>query len=157
MLARTLISKGFEVQAYMQIEGFLELAEQFRPDLLIFDLFVEGETSLELIPKTKSLLPQARLLILTGYASIATTVEAIKLGADDYIPKPASSEQILNALRGVKSADSPPEPISVERLEWEHIQRVLQQQAGNISATARILGMHRRTLQRKLAKKPNLK
>ncbi len=157
LLARTLSAKGFDVKTYPKLEGFLELAIAYQADFVILDLFLDGETSLELIAPLKQALPQSRLLMLTGYASIATTVEAIKAGADDYIPKPASSEQILTALSGNQAQQALAEPISVERLEWEHIQRLLQEQKGNISATARILGMHRRTLQRKLANKPHNK
>jgi len=100
-------------------------------------------------------------LILTGYASIATTVQAIKLGADNYLAKPADSAAVLRALDddsgSVASNDdeaSDFQPMSVSRLEWEHIQRVLNEHEGNVSATARALNMHRRTLQRKLAKRP---
>jgi two-component system response regulator RegA len=99
-----------------------------------------------------------KILILTGYASIATAVEAIKLGADNYLAKPADTDEVLNAL--FASADESPRnsidvaPMSVKRLEWEHIQKVLNENEGNISKTARELKMHRRTLQRKLQKRP---
>jgi len=105
-------------------------------------------------------LPHARLLVLTGYASIATTVQAIKLGADDYLAKPVNVDSILSALQfnteAVPAAPVQEEftPLTVDRLEWEHIQRVLAEHQGNISSTARALNMHRRTLQRKLMKKP---
>jgi two-component system response regulator RegA len=98
-----------------------------------------------------------RILMLTGYASIQTAVEATKLGATQYLPKPASVDEILAALANETANPDIPvaaQPLSVERLEWEHIQRVLAEHDGNISATARALNMHRRTLQRKLAKKP---
>jgi len=106
-------------------------------------------------------LPHARLLVLTGYASIATTVQAIKAGADNYLAKPANLDSILSALEHSANDVSTDldnvdvaVPLSVERLEWEHIQRVLAENHGNISSTARALNMHRRTLQRKLAKRP---
>lgn len=94
--------------------------------------------------------------MLTGYSSISTAVEAIKLGALNYLCKPADTEDILAAfnLEAVRDLKIPSNPPSVERLEWEHIQKVLQENGGNISATARSLGMHRRTLQRKLQKRP---
>jgi two-component system response regulator RegA len=98
-----------------------------------------------------------RILMLTGYASIQTAVEAIKLGATNYLPKPATTGEILSALQSLEGNPDLPaaeQPLSVDRLEWEHIQRVLAEHDGNISATARALNMHRRTLQRKLAKKP---
>jgi two-component system response regulator RegA len=95
--------------------------------------------------------------MLTGYASIATAVEAIKLGATQYLSKPANADEIVAAFGHQANTAMPvdAQPASVDRLEWEHIQRVLQEQQGNISATARILNMHRRTLQRKLAKRPS--
>jgi len=95
--------------------------------------------------------------VLTGYSSIATAVTAIKRGASDYLSKPITAGDVIKALRGEGSTDMAPEdfsPMSVERVEWEHIQKVLKENDGNISATARSLGMYRRTLQRKLAKKP---
>ena len=100
-----------------------------------------------------------RILVLTGYASIATAVEAIKLGADNYLAKPADADEILTALLGENSpaqedSSNIGEPMSVRRLEWEHIQKVLKENDGNISETARQLKMHRRTLQRKLQKRP---
>ena len=127
----------------------------------ILDLNLGGETSLSLIHPIKQKFAEIRILILTGYASIATAVEAIKLGADNYLAKPADADEILlamlveNASVVSQTTDKTQlEPMSVRRLEWEHIQRVLMQNDGNISATARQLNMHRRTLQRKLQKKP---
>jgi two-component system response regulator RegA len=96
------------------------------------------------------------MVVLTGYASIATAVEAIKLGATQYLAKPANADEIVAAFAHAANVASPlkAQPTSVERLEWEHINRLLAEQNGNISATARLLNMHRRTLQRKLAKHP---
>ena len=128
-----------------------------------------GETSgLALIEPLRAIREDMRILLVTGYASIATAVEAIKRGADDYLPKPVSADTLQRLL-----LDSPPEPatadtaereddaivesptmIPLHRLEWEHIQQALAETGGNISATARLLGMHRRSLQRKLAKRP---
>jgi len=128
------------------------------------------------LPQLRQRYPQASILVLTGYASIATTVQAIKLGADNYLPKPANATQILTALtqgsvdipvtdqqskidhkEETREAEPQQNVLSVERLQWEHIQTVLAQHQGNITATARALGMHRRTLQRKLSKKPKNK
>jgi two-component system, response regulator RegA len=95
-----------------------------------------------------------RIVILTGYASIATAVQAVKLGAVEYLAKPADVEDIVAALDGTRPLRAPEGVPSVKRLAWEHIQRVLQEHDGNVSAAARALGMHRRTLQRKLAKRP---
>ena len=98
-----------------------------------------------------------RIVVLTGYASVATAVEAIKLGATHYLAKPVDADEVVAAFgrtRGDAGTPVPSRPLSVDRLEWEHIQRVLAENGGNISATARSLGMHRRTLQRKLSKRP---
>lgn len=124
---------------------------------VILDLKLEQESGLSILVDIKQRLPHAEILILTGYSSISTAVEAIKLGAVNYLCKPASAEDIVQAF---SASDKPTEsisvtPTSVNRLEWEHIQRVLNDNDGNISATARSLGMHRRTLQRKLQKKPS--
>jgi len=124
---------------------------------VILDLKLEQESGLSILVDIKQRLPHAEILILTGYSSISTAVEAIKLGAVNYLCKPASAEDIMKAF---SASDKPIEsisatPTSVSRLEWEHIQRVLKDNDGNISATARSLGMHRRTLQRKLQKKPS--
>ena len=109
------------------------------------------------LPGLLAAAPGASLVVLTGYSSIATAVEATKLGATNYLCKPAGIDEVLAAFVDPESGlevEVPSDPISVERLEWEHIQRVLNDNDGNISATARALGMHRRTLQRKLQKRP---
>jgi two-component system response regulator RegA len=116
-----------------------------------------GDSGLVLIKALKALDEQTRIVMLTGYSSIATAVEAIKLGATHYLAKPADADDIIAAFaRGDGDAEIPvsDNPMTVERLEWEHIQKVLAEHEGNVSATARALRMHRRTLQRKLAKRP---
>lgn len=127
-------------------------------DRVILDLKLENESGLSILTAIKQTLPQVDVLILTGYSSISTAVEAIKLGAINYLCKPASANEIINAFSSRQNntdyVSPPAEPTSINRLEWEHIQRVLKDNKGNISATARSLGMHRRTLQRKLQKKP---
>jgi two-component system response regulator RegA len=123
----------------------------------IVDLKIAEESGLQLIAQLVQVQPDIDIVMLTGYASIATAVEAVKLGAIHYLCKPASIDEILDAFAlktGNADLDLPDAPMSVDRLEWEHIQKVLQDNDGNISATARVLGMHRRTLQRKLAKRP---
>lgn len=105
----------------------------------------------------RALAPAARIVVLTGFASIATAVEAIKLGATHYLAKPANADDVIRALGsdfGRTDIAINDTPLSVDRLQWEHIQTVLKRNQGNISATAKSLGMHRRTLQRKLAKRP---
>jgi two-component system response regulator RegA len=123
---------------------------------VILDLRLEQESGLKLISELKSRHPETEIVILTGYSSIATAVEAIRLGARNYICKPADTDEIIAAFASTPTGDTPlqPNPPSVQRLEWEHIQSVLNQHSGNISASARSLGMHRRTLQRKLRKYP---
>ena len=114
-----------------------------------------GESGLILVQQLHQTDPDLPILVLTGYASITTAVEAIKLGARHYLAKPASIDEILQALeqsQGNAQLDVQAKPLSVERLEWEHIQKVLHEHDGNVSATARALDMHRRTLQRKLDK-----
>jgi len=159
VLARAMTRRGFDVQVARDVTSAVSLARQTPPDLATVDLKMEGPSGLSLIPQLKQINPEVRILVLTGYASIATAVEAIKSGAHNYLPKPADADQILHVLEGEaeKTEETPPipdTPMSVSRLEWEHIQKVLQEHEGNISATARALGMHRRTLQRKLAKHP---
>ncbi len=124
-------------------------------DLVLLDLKLEQETSLPFIQGIREAMPSAQIFMITGFASIATTVEAIKLGADDYLPKPVSANDILKRFFGEDIAETDEEEaMSPKRLEWEYIQRVLAENDGNISRTAKQLNMHRRTLQRKLQKKP---
>lgn len=123
-------------------------------DVILLDLNLSGESGLNRLQELQKAWPKARIIILTGYASIATTVHAIKQGCDDYLTKPVEINTLLKVLAG--DDEEPPlcdEPVSVDALEWELIQRTLQEHSGNISATARALKMHRRTLQRKLQKK----
>jgi two-component system response regulator RegA len=125
---------------------------------VVLDLNLNGSSGLALIPQLLAINADCRIVVLTGYASIATAVDAIKLGAVQYLAKPVEIEAILAAFETDDVPDletaAPDEPLSVDRLEWEHIQRVLNENDGNISATARALKMHRRTLQRKLSKRP---
>jgi len=161
VLTRSMKLKGIEISVFHSIEQANNNHQQLEPDYIVLDLFLDDDSGLTILPELRQHHPNSKILILTGYASIATTVQAIKLGADNYLPKPANATQILQALEAIVSlhsgAEEDAEPLSVERLEWEHIQSVLAQHDGNISATSRALGMHRRTLQRKLAKKPSQK
>jgi two-component system response regulator RegA len=161
ILQRALSNRGIDAQGAANERDALEQLRAARPDAIILDLNLGGSSGLNLIEPMLTLQPSARILVLTGYASITTAVEAIKLGAYQYLAKPTDVDAILRALGEAGSAGTPPagqgpinEPMSVDRLEWEHIQRVLAENEGNISATARALKMHRRTLQRKLAKRP---
>ena len=122
------------------------------------DTVLNGSSGLALIPELLAINPDCRIVVLTGYASIATAVDAVKLGAIQYLAKPVEIEAILSAFEDDDGPDFDlpvsDEPLSVDRMEWEHIQRILNENDGNISATARALKMHRRTLQRKLSKRP---
>jgi two-component system response regulator RegA len=161
VLARALGSRGFEVITASNADEARALARRHQPRYCVLDLKLGDENGLRLIPELQSLVPEIRVLLLTGYASIATAVEAIKRGAHDYLSKPVDADAVVRALLdGDTSAgddelvDAPEAPLALRRLEWEHIQRVLTECDGNISETARRLGMHRRTLQRKLSKHP---
>ena len=158
VLGRALEKRGFEVTIANNVEQALPLAKTNPPEFAVVDLKMDGASGLLLTQALHELDPETRIVMLTGYASIATAVEAIKLGATQYLAKPANADEIVAAFGHSASPELQLNilPTSVDRLEWEHIQRVLQEQQGNISATARLLNMHRRTLQRKLAKRPNL-
>lgn len=158
ILVRTLERRGHAAQGALDPAAALALAGRERPGRVVLDLNLGGSSGLALIPELLAINPDCRIVVLTGYASIATAVDAVKLGAIQYLAKPVEIEAILAAFDdddgpdlGLPVAD---EPLSVDRLEWEHIQRVLNEHDGNISATARALKMHRRTLQRKLSKRP---
>ena len=149
--------RGFSTRAAASAADALEVCASYRPSHILLDLNMPGTSGLVVLPDLLAAAPEAKLVVLTGYSSIATAVEATKAGATDYLCKPASIDEVLRAFGETSSeepAGIPEETISVERLEWEHIQRVLSEHEGNISATARALGMHRRTLQRKLQKRP---
>ena len=157
VLARSLRRKGYEAITADSVARARQLLLRHTPDMAVVDLKMQGESGLALLPELKAANESIGIIVLTGYASIATAVEAMRLGATDYLCKPADTHQILQALTGHTSPsdpDIPDTPMSVEQVEWEHIHKVLQEHNGNISATARSLNMHRRTLQRKLAKSP---
>jgi two-component system, response regulator RegA len=155
VLARAFVRRGHVVTEAADTAGALAAAAASRFDGVILDLRLGEESGLHGLAALRAAQPEARILLLTGYASIATAVEAIKRGADDYLPKPAQADEILAILLERPGlADVPTTPVHPRRLEWEHLQRVLTDHEGNISATARALGLHRRSLQRKLGKKP---
>ncbi len=158
VMQRALLRRGYRVVTATDSQQALRLAQQTPPGHAIVDLKIAQESGLDCIAPLLALNPDMRILMLTGYASVATAVSAIKAGAYDYACKPLDADTILAKL-GLGTADSvqaEPDltPPSVKRLAWEHVQQVLLQHDGNISATARALGMHRRTLQRMLLKKP---
>jgi len=156
VLARSLERQGYQTRLAATGGQALQQAEDFSPEWITLDLRLEHESGLSLIAALKERLPDSRIVMLTGYASIPTAVEAVKLSAHNYLHKPATLQELINAFDDSPGAGSElPDEVdvmSVDRLEWEHIQRVLGEHQGNISATARALNMHRRTLQRKLQK-----
>lgn len=157
VLAKALARRGLAVRAAGDVEQGWVLASAEPPDYAVIDLCLPGASGLELVSRLSRAFPALRTVVLTGYASIATAVEAVKLGAVHYLTKPVQTDEIIAAFH--REAGDPGvaegfHPMSVDRLEWEHIQKVLMDCGGNVSETARRLGMHRRTLQRKLQKRP---
>ena len=163
-LVRALKRRGYQAVAAKDAAAAIGLMET-APAWVVLDLNLAGASGLALIPRLREIDPACRIVVLTGYASISTAVDAIKLGAVQYLAKPVDVDTLLRAFGHALQPDETasaarppaaisPVPMSVERMEWEHIQRVLREHKGNISATARALNMHRRTLQRKLLKRP---
>lgn len=156
VLARSLTRRGFVVSSVATPESAQAVFRETRPAFVILDLNLDGQSGLNLIAPLRAIDADVRILVLTGYASIQTAVTALKLGAVHYLPKPANVADILHALLEDEPKIAPIEPdvrMSVRGMEWEYIQRTLAEHGNNIAATARALNMHRRTLQRKLAKK----
>lgn len=158
VLQRALQRRGCVTVAAHTIADALHLAQQHRPTRALVDLKLANESGLVVISSLKEMLPEIHIVMLTGYASIATAVDAVKRGALNYLCKPVNTDEIIAAFTASAADDIPATtltPVPIDRIEWEHIQRVLHEHNGNISATARALGMHRRTLQRKLQKRPS--
>jgi two-component system response regulator RegA len=155
-LQRSLHKRGFEAVLAQQVGEALEVARVHRPAFALVDLRLGEESGLDLIAPLKAIREDMRILLVTGYASIATAVEAIKRGAHNYLMKPVTADAIVRALFEEHAEGAEPENtmIPLARVEWEHIQQALSETQGNISAAARLLGAHRRSLQRKLAKRP---
>jgi two-component system response regulator RegA len=157
VLARVIGRRGFDVTVVHDAASALALAASSPIAYAVVDLKLPDSSGLRLIRQLKSMWPAARIVLLTGYGSIATTVDAIKLGAVYYLTKPVNADEVIDALHRDDVSEEPvaaTQPLSVNRLEWEHINRILAETNGNVSASARLLGMHRRTLQRKLGKHP---
>ena len=154
-LARSLRRRGHETLA---ADGpmALELCRDFQPDAILLDLKMPGDNGLILASKLKAVLPETKIIMLTGYGSIATAMEAVKTGVAGYLTKPADTDQIEAALEGRAPAAEVDVP-SLDRVEWEHLQRILVDCDNNISQAARLLGIDRRSLQRKLAKYPPIR
>lgn len=157
VLAKALSNRGYKTHIANNSQETWKSIRECQFDKIILDLRIGKDSGISLLPDIIERQPDSRVVILTGYSSIATAVEAIKLGAANYLCKPADADEILAAFRKEKGDPDVAltgQPPSVDRIQWEHIQKVLHENNGNISATARMLGMHRRTLQRKLGKKP---
>jgi two-component system, response regulator RegA len=158
-MQRALRRHDIVVATATNIRDALLEARASLPDFALVDLKIGRESGLDLIQPLKGIRGDMRVVLVTGYASVATAVGAIKLGADDYLLKPVTVDVVLRALLdwlegGPDQAQDEPTMTPLSRLEWEHIQQALSDTDGNISAAARLLGMHRRSLQRKLAKRP---
>ena len=158
-LARALRERGYDVRTAGNADDAMAKVREDSPEMAVLDLKMPGRSGIEVLKEIRAHDPATEVLILTGYGSIATAVEATKLGAMGYVPKPVDADEILAAfarMRGEKplSSAAPVETPSLARAEWEHIQRVLSDCGGNISEAARRLGIHRRSLQRKLQKYP---
>ncbi len=157
-LAPAMRKRGFLVSLANSAESAFALAKNEPPEFAVVDLKMSGNSGLVLVRQLASLNAGTRIVVLTGFASVATAVEAIKLGATHYLAKPVDADEIVAAFErqsGDAEVELSSNPLSIDRLEWDHIQRVLAEHDGNISATARSLNMHRRTLQRKLGKNPS--
>jgi two-component system response regulator RegA len=157
VLSDSFTHRGYSVRTAQAAVQALELAREDSPEYALVDLCMPGSSGLELVQELIKIDENTRIVMLTGYASVATAVEAIKLGAVHYLAKPADTDEIETAFfkdEGDATLPIKNKPLSVARLEWEHIQKVLGECGGNISQTARRLNMHRRTLQRKLSKRP---
>ena len=153
-IGRAMEKRGYRVVLAESVKAAVAAAERERPACAVVDLRLGDGSGLDVVQALRRHAPDARVVVLTGYGNIATAVAAMKVGAVDYLPKPADADAIDAALRaGDRPLPAPPEnPMPADRVRWEHIQRVFEQCERNVSETARRLNMHRRTLQRILAK-----
>jgi two-component system response regulator RegA len=157
ILVSALEARGYEARGVPDARRAIALARNDSPEMAVVDLRLGDESGLELVRELKTIDPSTAIVVLTGYGSIATALESIRLGAVHYLTKPTDPDRILAAFeRGLaaRPRDLPVDTPSLARVEWEHLQRVLTDCDGNISEAARQLGMHRKSLQRKLAKRP---
>lgn len=156
-LAKALRDRGCTVATAESAEAAPAAAAELKPQAAVLDLKLPGASGLACLRELRAAWPELRVLMLTGYGSIATAMEAVRQGAWDYLTKPADADQILAALERDPTqplSESEIAPSSLDRMEWEHIQRVLNDNDGNVTQTAAALGLHRRSLQRKLRKEP---
>jgi two-component system response regulator RegA len=157
VLVQALESRGYEVRGVADARSAIEAAKQDSPEMAVVDLRLQDESGLDVVRELKAIDASTAIVVLTGYGSIATALESIRLGAVHYLTKPTDPDRILAAFEhglAARPRDLPLDTPSLARVEWEHLQRVLTDCNGNISEAARELGMHRKSLQRKLAKRP---
>ena len=154
-MVRAMEQRGFLVRSAFTVSEGIDLVRQSPPAFAVIDLRLEDGNGLDVIAELTRVRPNARIIVLTGYGNIATAVTAVKLGAVDYLAKPADADDVTDALLAPPNSKAPPpeNPMSADRVRWEHIQRVYELCNRNVSETARRLNMHRRTLQRILAKR----
>lgn len=154
-LARAMEKRGFVTETAESVAAGKAIAGSRPPAYAVIDLRLEDGNGLDVVEVLREKRPDARIVVLTGYGAIATAVAAVKIGATDYLSKPADANDIVNALlaRSDELPPPPENPMSADRVRWEHIQRVYELCDRNVSETARRLNMHRRTLQRILAKR----
>ena len=154
-LARAMETRGFAVDTADTVAEGLKKAEAAPPAYAVVDMRLDDGNGLDVIETIRKRRPESRMVVLTGYGNIATAVNAVKQGAIDYLAKPADADDVINALLSVegRKAGPPEHPMSADRVRWEHIQRIYELCGRNVSETARQLNMHRRTLQRILAKR----
>lgn len=166
-LKRRLEKFTFECYISNNSNDALLLCHQISPQIILLDMHLKQENGLDLIPLLRAAQPKTKIILITGFGSIATAVKAIKLGADDYLAKPVDTQTLLKVIKGEAenlhfehnletdvSLTNESNTLSTDQIEWEHINQVLKVNEGNVSAAARQLSMHRRTLQRKLKKRP---
>ena len=158
-LVRAFGERGFDARGAENYQAAMDAAQVESPEFAVVDLRMPDKSGLEVVRALKALDPTTNIVVLTGYGSIATAIEAVKLGATHYLTKPADVDDILAGFARAnvppgEVPEAPAEVPSLARAEWEHINRVLSDCGGNISQAARLLGIHRRSLQRKLAKHP---
>jgi two-component system response regulator RegA len=157
ILVNAFRERGYDAEGVPDAASAIAAAERESPEMAVVDLRLPDESGLEVVQRLRAIDPTTSIVVLTGYGSIATALESVRLGATHYLTKPTDADRILAAFQhGLASRprDLPTEPPSLARVEWEHLNRVLTDCDGNISEAARVLGMHRRSLQRKLAKHP---
>ena len=157
VMSRALAARGFAVSAVHTVEDAMRAIDGDPPEYAVVDLKLPDQSGLKVVSHLKMADAYTRIVVLTGHASIPTAVEAIKLGAMHYLMKPTDADAVVAAFSRVGGDDSVPvdmKPMTIGHVEWEHIQHVLHDNGGNVSATARALSMHRRTLQRKLRRGP---